>query len=472
MDGWDQVAYFSSTSFIVMLSRPLRRFGSSGNAHFLRNFDHFPAAQVTKLSNGMKVVSLNNGAPLACVGLWVKVGSRYERADQAGAAHFLEHMFFKGSNKRDAVGLEREVEKIGAHVNAYTSREISAYFSDCFVKDHKQMVELIADCILNAQLHPHRVEIERNVIMQELESVEGVSEEVVYDFLHYTAYREQSLGKPILGNRSDINAVNRDMLADFLKTQYTADRMVFVGVGDLEHEDFVKTVEKNFEGVATSSGRVETEQAIFTGSDYRHRLDMNEEVNFAYAFPYKGVNDPHFHAFGVMGSLLGQYQYGLTHGEYAPSHLISKVAKHGLASVVKPVNMAYSDTGLFGVYAVTDPYHVDDLSCAIADEMSSMVYEVEPSYFEWAKKAYLCELMSHYRVTQTADILGNDLLNHERIIHPAEVAQRVEAVTINDVKAAAEANFHDSDFALAAFGNVYEMPDYATLRSRTYFKRF
>jgi processing peptidase subunit beta len=420
----------------------------------------------------MRVVSLNNGSPLACVGLWVKVGSRFEKADQAGAAHFLEHMFFKGTNKRDAVGLEREVERIGAHVNAYTSREISAYFSDCFVKDHKQMVELISDCILNAQLHPHRVEIERNVIMQELESVEGVSEEVVYDYLHYTAFREQSIGRPILGTRADINAVNRDMLENFLKSQYTADRMVFVGVGDLNHEDFVKTVESNFANVATSSKKVQVDEALFTGSDYRHRLDMNEDVNFAYAFPYKGVNDPHFHALGVIGSMIGQYQYGNVHAQYAPSHLISKVAKEGLASVVRPVNMAYSDTGLFGVYAVTDPYHADALTCSIADELSSFVYEVEPSYFEWAKKAYLSDIMSHYRVTQTADILGNDLLNHNRVLHPVEVAQRVEAVTINDVKAAAEANFHDADFALAAFGNVYEMPDYATLRSRTYYKRF
>jgi processing peptidase subunit beta len=118
----------------------------------------------------------------------------------------------KGSKKRNAVGLELEVEKLGAHVNAYTSRETSAYFSDCFVKDAPQMVELLSDCIQNAQLTPERIEIERQVILQELENVEGVTEEVVYDYLHYTAFREQSLGRPILGTRDDILNVNKNML--------------------------------------------------------------------------------------------------------------------------------------------------------------------------------------------------------------------------------------------------------------------
>eukprot|EP00475_Leptophrys_vorax_P012214 TRINITY_DN1862_c0_g1_i1.p1 TRINITY_DN1862_c0_g1~~TRINITY_DN1862_c0_g1_i1.p1 ORF type:complete len:454 (-),score=112.91 TRINITY_DN1862_c0_g1_i1:1042-2403(-) len=439
----------------------------------LRNFNNFPIARETKLANNITVLSLNNGSPLATVGLWVKTGSRYESSEQAGAAHFLEHMFFKGTKKRNTVGLELEVEKIGAHVNAYTSRETSAYFSDCFVKDAPQMVELLADCIQNAQLTEDRIEIERHVILQELESVEGVNEEVVYDYLHYTAFRDQTLGRPILGTRDNINAIQKPMLENFLKSHYTGDRMVFVGVGDLDHDQLASTVQKSFSSVLpTSPEPISAAPAIFTGSDYRHRLDEMPDVCFAYAFPYLGVKDPHFHAFGVLGSMIGQFQYGNVHAAYAPSPLVSVVSEQEWAKTLKPVNMAYSDVGLFGVYAVSNPYSLNLLGRHIARHITSYVYDVDPVYFEWAKRAYATDLLSHYKSTGIADLLGVDYLHHERTIHPSEVVARVEAVTIDDVRSAAENTFFDTDFALSAFGNVFELPEYQALRTLTYNKAF
>lgn len=249
--------------------------------------------------------------------------------------------------------------------------------------------------------------------------------------------------------------------------------MVFVGVGDLDHDDLCKTVENTFTSILpTSPVPITAQPAIFTGSDYRHRIDSLEDVNFAYAFPTKGVKDPHFFTFGVIGALLGNYQFGAAHSEYAPSELISQISQGNLAKSVKSVNMAYSDVGLFGVYAVAHPYKVNSLSTVIAKEITNLIYDVDKSYFEWAKKAFLSDILSQYRTSGTADILGNDLLLHGRVIHPVEIAKRIEAITPNDVMSAAEATFYDTDFALAAFGNVWELPDYQYFRSRTYKKHF
>jgi predicted Zn-dependent peptidase len=249
--------------------------------------------------------------------------------------------------------------------------------------------------------------------------------------------------------------------------------MVFVGVGDLDHDSLVSTVEKNFASIpSTSSVPITAAPAIFTGSDYRHRLDEMPDVSFAYAFPYAGVRDPHFHAFGVIGAMIGHYQFGNIHAQYAPSPLVQLVSQDKICKTLKPINMAYSDVGLFGVLAVSDPYKLFVLGRAIARHLTSYVYDADPVYFEWAKKAYLTDLLSHYKTTGIADLLGVDYLHHERVIHPAEVAARVQAVTIEDVRSAAEETFYDNDFALSAFGNVHELPAYQDLRVLTYNKAF
>merc|ERR1711936_1272454 len=155
--------------------------GSIASSSFKECLLNTPSTDVTVLANGMRVASEDSGAPTATVGLWIDTGSRYETAANNGVAHFLEHMAFKGTEKRSQTQLELEVENMGAHLNAYTSREQTVFYAKCLTSDLGNAVEIIADILQNSKLGEQEIERERGVILREMQEVEMNLQEVVFD---------------------------------------------------------------------------------------------------------------------------------------------------------------------------------------------------------------------------------------------------------------------------------------------------
>ena len=235
-----------------------------------------PTTDVTTLSNGLRVGSETTvGAETATVGVWIDSGSRYETAANNGAAHFLEHMAFKGTAKRTKQQLEEQIENMGGHLNAYTSREQTAYFAKVFKHDVPTAMEIISDILLNSTLSPEAISTEREVILREMQEVNKNQEELVLDHLHATAFQGTSLGRTILGSEENIRSLTRDQLVDYIQTQYTAPRMVVAGAGAIDHNQLCDLADQHFGSLPTtpsSSGSavdVAMEPAVFTGSDYR-----------------------------------------------------------------------------------------------------------------------------------------------------------------------------------------------------------
>merc|ERR1719210_3270284 len=168
------------------------------------------------LPNGMRVASENSGIPTATVGVWIDAGSRYETAKNNGVAHFLEHMAFKGTAKRSQMDIELEVENMGAHLNAYTSREQTVYYAKCFSKDLNRAVEILSDIIQNSTLGEDEINRERGVILREMQEVETNLQEVVFDYLHATAFQGTSLSQTILGPTENINSLQRQDLVNYI----------------------------------------------------------------------------------------------------------------------------------------------------------------------------------------------------------------------------------------------------------------
>merc|ERR1719310_1119730 len=177
----------------------------------------------------MRVASEDSGAPTATVGLWIDTGSRYETAANNGVAHFLEHMAFKGTGKRSQTGLELEVENMGAHLNAYTSREQTVFYAKCLAGDTEAAVEVLSDILTNSTFGTQEIERERGVILRELQEVE-------IDHLHAVAYQGTPLGRTILGPAKNIKSISRDDLTHYIDTHYKGPRMVLAGAGGVDHE--------------------------------------------------------------------------------------------------------------------------------------------------------------------------------------------------------------------------------------------
>merc|ERR1711997_1200916 len=181
---------------------------------------NLPATETSIIGNGMRVATEDSGAPTATVGLWIDTGSRYETAANNGVAHFLEHMAFKGTEKRTQTQLEVEIENMGSHLNAYTSREQTVFYAKCLKEDIGNCVEILSDILQNSKFGENEIERERGVILREMQEVEMNLQEVVFDHLHAIAYPDCPLGYTILGPVQNIKSINRNDLFHYVKTHY------------------------------------------------------------------------------------------------------------------------------------------------------------------------------------------------------------------------------------------------------------
>ena len=269
--------------------------------------------EVTTLSNGLTVATeAQPHAQTATVGMWIDAGSRAETEKNNGTAHFLEHLAFKGTNSRTQQALELEVENLGAHLNAYTSREQTVYYAKIFRKDVPTAVDIISDILQNSKLEASAIERERDVILRESEEVEKQLDEVVFDHLHSTAYQHQPLGRTILGPRENIRDITRTELTSYIKSNYTADRMVLVGAGGIPHEQLVELAEKHFSGLPTTSPQNSAylqskRKPTFIGSDLRVRDDTIPAAHVAIAVEGVSWSSPDYFPMLVLQSIMGNW---------------------------------------------------------------------------------------------------------------------------------------------------------------------
>ncbi|GAB4831730.1 hypothetical protein Ancab_005742 [Ancistrocladus abbreviatus] len=437
-----------------------------------------PATKVTTLPNGLRVATESNlAARTATVGVWIDAGSRFESDETNGTAHFLEHMIFKGTEKRTARELEEEIENMGGHLNAYTSREQTTYFAKVMDKDVNKALDILADILQNSRFDEHRITRERDVILREMEEVEGQTEEVIFDHLHATAFQYTPLGRTILGPVQNIRTITKAHLQNYISTHYTSPRTVIAASGAVKHEEIVEQVKKLFtklsSDLTTASQLVTKEPAIFTGSEVRMIDDDIPLAQFAVAFSGASWTDPDSIALMVMQSMLGSWNKSAGGGKHMGSELAQRVGINEIAESVMAFNTNYKDTGLFGVYAVAKPDCVDYLAWAIMHEISKLCYRVSETDVTRARNQLKSSLLLHIDGTSAhAEDIGRQLLTYGRRIPFVELFARIDAVDASTVKHVANRFINDKDIAIAAMGPIQGLPDYNWFRRRTYWNRY
>ncbi|KAK7984199.1 hypothetical protein PG989_011601 [Apiospora arundinis] len=381
-------------------------------------------------------------------------GSRSETNENNGTAHFLEHLAFKGTQKRTQQQLELEIENMGGHLNAYTSRENTVYFSRAFNADVPQSVDILADILQNSKLEQSSIERERDVILRESEEVEKQLDEVVFDHLHATAYQHQPLGRTILGPRQNILDITRTELTSYIKNNYTADRMVLVGAGGIPHEQLVDLAEKHFSGLPTTSAQnsaylLSKQKPQFIGSDLRVRDDTIPAAHIAIAVEGVSWNDEDYFTALVTQAIVGNYDKAMGSAPHQGSKLSSFVHSNDLANSFMSFSTSYSDTGLWGVYLVSDKLtRLDDLVHFTLREWSRLSSNVTESEVERAKAQLKASiLLSLDSTSAVAEDIGRQL------------------VTEKDVMSFANRKLWDQDIAISAVGSIEGLLDYQRIRA-------
>jgi len=430
-----------------------------------------PSTQITTLPNGFTVATESQPfAQTATVGVWIDAGSRAETDATEGTAHFLEHMAFKGTGKRNQHNLELEVENLGAHLNAYTSREQTVYYAKSFRNDVPKAVDIISDILQNSKLEEAAIERERDVILREQEEVDKMMEEVVFDHLHAVAFQGQPLGRTILGPRKNILSIRKQDLQSYIKNNYTADRMVLVGAGGVEHESLVQLAQQHFGNISGSSTplRMTTgKKTDFVGSDVRVRDDTMSTANIAIAVEGVGWNSPDYYPMLVMQSIFGNWDRSLGSSTLLSSRLSSMIQANNLANSYMSFSTSYSDTGLWGIYFVSENVtNLDDLMHFTLKEWQRMTMGVMEAEVERAKAQLKASLLLGLDgTTAVAEDIGRQLVTSGKRLSPKEIEAAVDAVTVNDIQRCGRDYLWDKDFALAAVGRVEGLLDYARLRS-------
>ncbi|GAY52805.1 hypothetical protein WN944_005604 [Citrus x changshan-huyou] len=464
------------------LENPDPKFLKYGSPHpTLTSHTHIlaaPETKITTLPNGLRVATESNlAAKTATVGVWIDAGSRFETDETNGTAHFLEHMIFKGTEKRTARDLEEEIENMGGHLNAYTSREQTTYYAKVLDKDVNNALDILADILQNSTFDQARITRERDVILREMEEVEGQTEEVIFDHLHATAFQYTPLGRTILGPAQNIKTITKEHLQNYIHTHYTAPRMVIAASGAVKHEEVVEQVKKLFTKLSadptTASQLVANEPAIFTGSEVRIIDDDIPLAQFAVAFAGASWTDPDSIALMVMQAMLGSWNKNSVGGKHMGSELAQRVGINEIAESMMAFNTNYKDTGLFGVYAVAKPDCLDDLAYAIMYETTKLAYRVSEADVTRARNQLKSSLLLHIDGTSpVAEDIGRQLLTYGRRIPFAELFARIDSVDASTVKRVANRFIYDRDIAIAAMGPIQGLPDYNWFRRRTYWNRY
>lgn len=410
------------------------------------------------LSNGFRVVTEHMpGLESAALGIWVDAGGRHERSAQNGIAHFLEHMAFKGTTRRSALQIAEAIEDVGGYINAYTSREVTAFYARVLKGDVPLAMDVISDIVLNPVFDPAEIEVERGVILQEIGQALDTPDDVIFDWLQERAYPDQPIGRTILGAEERVKGFSRDDLAGFVSEHYRPDQMVLSAAGGIDHDEIVRLAEDLF-GHMSPGQDTGYEPAKFQGGEYR-TVKKLEQAHFALGFEGPSYSDPDIYTAQIYTSALGG---GMS------SRLFQEVReKRGLCYTIYAQAGAYADTGMTTIYAGTSGSQIGELAEITIDELKRAAEDMTSEEIARARmqmKAGL--LMGLESPSNRAERQARMLSIWKRIPDLHETVERIDAVSDANVRGFAEQMASVARSALALYGPVSDAPTLDALQER------
>jgi predicted Zn-dependent peptidase len=387
--------------------------------------------QLTTLPSGLRVATRTMpGLETAAIGLYADAGSRHEPAPLNGIAHLFEHMVFKGAGGRSAREISEAIEDVGGDLNACTDRDGTSFTASVLAEHLPLGVELIADLVQRPHFAAVDLEREKDVVLQELGEARDTPNDIIFDDLWSVAFADQPLGRPVLGDEASIAAISVADLNDWRCGQYRSENLFLVAAGKVEHAQVVALAERHFAELAPGA-IADPEPARFTGGARVGRAKA-EQAHLALAAPAPAVLAPDYFAARFFCDIVGGG---------ASSRLFQQVREErGLAYSVYAQMAPYSDVSLFTIYAATARRESAAAAQLIEEVLADAAATATPRELERVRtqgRAGL--LMSIESPWGQASYLARQLSLFGRLVEPAEVIAELQAVTLDQVRAAGAA---------------------------------
>jgi len=419
--------------------------------------DRIDGIRLTRLDSGLIVATdAMAGIETAAIGVWVGVGTRHEPAAINGVAHLLEHMAFKGTQRRNARDISVEIESVGGHLNAYTSRENTAYYARVLADDVPLALDIVADILQHSVFDESELARERTVVLQEIGQAEDTPDDIIFDHFQARAYPDQALGRPVLGTAEIVGSLSRESIRGYMREHYSGERLILCAAGKVDHDRLVESATKAFVDLPRSN-LAPTETARYVGGDFREARAL-EQVHLVLGFPGVGYADPDYYAATVYSTLLGG---GMS------SRLFQEIReKRGLVYSIHSFASSYVDGGLFGIYAGTGEAEVTELVPLVCDEVVKAADTIEAEEVRRARaqlKAGI--LMAREGPSARCEQLAQQLLVYGRPLPMEEIIARVDAVDVEQVAAVAR-RLRAGPLTLAALGPIDQVESYDAIAAR------
>jgi len=383
--------------------------------------------QKTVLPNGVRIVTEEiEYVRSVALGIWVGAGSRDEREGFEGISHFIEHMLFKGTEKRTARELAESLDAVGGQINAFTAKEYTCYYTKTLDEDVDLAIDVLSDMFFHSLFDEKEIEKEKNVVIEEIKMYEDTPDELIHDIFSEQVWNEHPLGKPTLGSEESVGGLSREKIIHYLDEHYAPENVVIAAAGRIRHEDLAEKLAVHFGQFQRGNRRVLEGTPLGRAVEHYQKKDT-EQMHIILGVPGLGQDDEDIYAMYIFNNALGG---GLS------SRLFQEIREQrGLAYSVYSYHSMYADTGLFAIYAGTSPKNTDEVITCILRELKKVkeqgITEAELARMKAQIKGSL--YLGLEAVSSRMNRLGKTELMYNRVITPEEVVEKLEKVTLADV---------------------------------------
>jgi predicted Zn-dependent peptidase len=397
------------------------------------------------LENGIPVVmeTFRNVRSVA-IGVWVKVGSRYEAHEENGISHFLEHMFFKGTKKYSAKDIAVEIDTMGGDLNAFTSRENTAFYVKVLDEYVERGIQLLSEIFVHSTFPEDEFEKEKKIIREEIKMVEDTPDDYIHDLFNQTVWGREGLGQPVLGTRETVASFTRDGIINHIRRYYGTRDLVIACAGNFDHEKVMELLNTRFGGLRQGASTMRGAAPEFRFSKKVHVKDLSE-AHVCIGVPGLSHLSRERYALFILNTILG--------GSVS-SRLFQEVRENrGLAYSVYSFTAMYQDTGLWGVYAGVSRKRVKEVCELIVGEMLTLGGTLTTDELDKAKRHLKGNMLLALESTNSRmNNIARQEMYYGKYISPDDIIKSVDRVRLQDIRALAEQLISRDRFAAAAFG--------------------